>query len=154
MASEDGTQQKDGFEIPHEKSTSYWKTQRFVPLWYATFLKVQIFLEILKVVFSSLNLTYQKPGKLKCVLDLRKKKWQFKSYIFNKITWQQIKFNFCLLQQKIGYFFSFLGHSTLFSAVDSKRRISRHLGLNDFCHDNIRASMSLNLQAIRKMFFE
>lgn len=51
--------------------------------------------------------------QIEMCLRFTKKRWQFKSYIFNKITWQQIKFSFCWLRQKIGYFFSFLGHSTL-----------------------------------------
>ena len=43
-----------------------------------------------------------------CLRFTKKKKWQFKSYIFNKITWQQIKFSFCWSRQK-NWVFLFLG---------------------------------------------
>ena len=98
---------KMGLRYLTRKLQATGKTQRFVRLWYAAFLKAQIFLEIPKIVFSSLNLTYQKPGKLKCVLDLRKKKWQFKSYILHKKPWQQINFSFCCLRQKNWVFLLF-----------------------------------------------
>ena len=43
--------------------------------------------------------------QIEMCLRFTKKRWQFKGYIFNKITWQQIKFNFCWLEQKIVFLF-------------------------------------------------